>query len=178
MSKVIRLTENDLHRIVRNTLNEIGYSRLLKASEDNYNIGSLKLGKDEFDYQWGHNNVANAIDVIRDGLQHYMDKMSAQGISNNKQFNAALKGIEAIEAFFLRKIKQQGNLEMHRERVEDRYFDELNAKVKELYPELYDDKTNFNGREKFDWHKFDDEKFKNVMSQLSPEARYYFENYY
>ena len=176
MSKVIRLTESDLHKIVRNTLNEIGYSRLRKASEDDYNIGSLKLNKDEFDYQWGRNNVANAISVIRDGLQHYMDKMSAQGIAHNKQFDAALKGIDAIEAFFLRKIKQQGNLEMHRERVEEGYFDELNAKVKELYPELYDDTIRW--REKFDWHKFDEEKFKNVMAQLSPEARYFFENYY
>lgn len=121
---VIRLSESDLRRIVKNALNEIAPSTLDNALSQDPNLGDLDYETYKFSRgQWG-NTIASAIWTIREGLQFYMDKMSEEGIANNKLLNDAINGLEAIDRFFLRKKKQLVNINSRLEDItkEEGYY--------------------------------------------------------
>lgn len=170
----ICITEDEIGKMVMEAVNELKYGNVKKAAEAGPNIGVLNRQGTFDSYQWGENNIANAINVIRDGLDDYRRRMTADAETHNKQYRAAEEGLDAIEKFFLRKKNQQENLEDLRDKTETSYYDELNSKCKELYPSLYDE--NRRGLEKFDWTN--EKVFNDIVSQLSPDARDYFENYY
>jgi hypothetical protein len=121
---VIRLSESDLRRIVKSALNEIAPSTLDNALSQDPNLGDFDYETNNFSRgQWG-NTIAHAISTIREGLQFYMDKMSEEGISNNKLLNDAINGLEAIDRFFLRKKKQLVNINSRLEDItkEEGYY--------------------------------------------------------
>jgi hypothetical protein len=91
MKKTIRLTENDLHRIVKESVNEISRRKALDVSSD--------MGKFYEDISNDFNEFYNTL------------YFSLQGNSNNKYLQEMMKHAKAIGDILSRKFKQSSDIE-------------------------------------------------------------------
>lgn len=158
MSKKIRLTESDLHKIIKesvnNVLNEMDHYTIEKALEASPEInrsshawtdtilsrkpdGSFtsRSYERERPYDYDYLTAANGIRYIWDVLDSY-DK-SYHGNSDKAQVRQCMKYLEYINNFLRRKSKQQENLESSYEdycEKEERPFYEMMGKLFGIEP--------------------------------------------
>lgn len=118
MEQLVKLNENDLRKIVRQSLNELNYNTIEKASYKGP------------DFQ----NVEDAIITIEDALNNYGFSMNNGSRYSNKQYNEAVRGIEAIRNYFDRKQKQQLNFRGTMDDMRDKAEKEFNNAIQRMYP--------------------------------------------
>ena len=174
MKKVIRLTESDIARLVKETVDEIGYGTLSNAAKEiEWNtpaIGDLDANTGELSgYPFNSSYIINAIETIDEGLRSYASRQKG---TLNPQLAAAQQGLEAIRRFFTRKQKQKDNLYSTWDDAQYKYEKEFVDVVKRLYPQA----VASSGRVITD--ELDDEAWNNIMTNLSPKTREYVENEY
>ena len=185
MKKIIKLTESDLSRIVKEAVSEISYKTMIDASNsaNDIDIGDFVNPElESYTASIGHkiNNgeVADAINTIKDALKVYGEKNSRNTYNfkdhtflapegSKGQYQAAVNAIKVIEQFFIRKLKQQQNINSKAEDVTDSANDEFNNAVKTKYPEAYNGDLSW----PVDFSKLSSDQYDDVVSGLSPRAK-------
>lgn len=173
MKKVIKINESDIAKMVTEALSELNYQTIKRAKD---------AGPYEADYNsgvWQFSEIADAVRTIRNALNFYTESGfhydAIKGIENNPQYQAACKGVDAIEKFFTRKANQQLNFANRFDDYRSEYEKEFETKALEMFPELKDT-SDSPWRGGVDPHKMTDEMYDQIVSQLSPKAKEYIEN--
>lgn len=167
--KIIRLTESDLHRIIKKSVNEIYSSRLKKAvdaspiinrSNDAFvdrhldnNRNWVEYRKSE-PYDWDYPTAANGIRYIKEVLDMYDE--SYHGNGSNSQLRKCQEYLDYINDFLYRKSKQRENLsngyEKYYDNEKDAYYETLGKifgidpknenEINDAFNNLTDDEMN------------------------------------
>jgi len=171
MQKVIKINENDIGKMVTEALSELNYQTIKRAKDAGPYAADHNSGV------WQFSEIADAVRTIRDALNFYTQSGfnygGIKGIENNPQYQAACKGVDAIEKFFTRKANQQLNFANRFDDYRSEYEKEFETKALEMFPEL---KDTSNPLQKIDPHRMTDEMYDQIVSQLSPNAKEYIEN--
>lgn len=153
--------------MVNEVITEIGYDTVNRASD----VASGWYAQDANYEKW---DVFKAIKDIRGALDYYTNydiHNPIKGIENNPMYQAACKGLDAVEAFFTKKGRQQNNFYNRAEDMRNEYVKEFETKALEMFPETAGTKGYWEGRP--DPSKLTDEMYDQVVSQLSPKAKEY-----
>lgn len=175
MTRTIHLTEQKLAQVIKETINEMNFRAM------NTGMYDTRVG-----------NLGDAIDEIKEALSRYEGNeydhhlSLPQGVNNNKLYQQAVKGLEAIERFFQRKQDQQENFEATIYDTKDATDKEIADIVRRSFPSYLEKEypysfSNRNENEdivdKFTYYA-NEEELKQMYSQLSPRAQQFFEYYY
>lgn len=144
MKQTIRLTEHDLRRLVKESLNELSYNTISKAADETEYIGGM-------DGHW----IKEALSTIKAALEEY----------NTPESSKAWSAYNFLNTFFGRKRKQYDNFRSNEEDWRHEAYTEIDNIIKTQYPEAY------RGHDNYDYNKLDREKIENIIGQLSPKAQ-------
>ena len=187
MKRKIRLTELDLRRIVKESVNEIYSSHLEKAvnaspiinkSNDafintyiNHNGEKREYRRTE-PFDWDYATAANGIRYIKEVLDSYEE--SYHGTNYNAQIHQCQKCLEYINNFLYRKSMQRNNLYSG---YEDYYENEKNAFYEATGKLLGIDPKN---KKKIDdiLSNLPDNEWDEIVSKLPEKAKHWVMNNY
>lgn len=144
MKQTIILTEHDLRRLVKESLNELSYNTISKAADETEYIGGM-------DGHW----IKEALSTIKGALEDY----------NTPESSKAWSAYNFLNTFFERKRKQYDNFRSNEEDWRDDAYTEIDNIIKTQYPEAY------RRHDDYDYNKLDREKIENIIDQLSPKAQ-------